>query len=313
MIKDLGTEFDLEPENDVSAFLGIKFKYHESGEIELLQPHLIQRIVETVFGKTGCNAKATPALGTPLGTDADGALCCENWDYGSVVGMMMYLASNSRPDIAYAVHQCARFTYCPRHSHEEAVKRIVRYLSGTADKGLIFRPTGKFNVDCYVDADFAGLWRYEDDQDPVCVKSRTGYIIMFGGCPLLWVSRLQTEIALSTTEAEYIALSQAMRDLLPTKSLIEGLLSSLGIELTEVSTFSTVFEDNMGAIAIAQAPKMTPRTKHIGIKYHFFRQFVSNGTVKIKHVESEKQVADIFTKGLTAQKFESLRKSLMGW
>ena len=227
--------------------------------------------------------------------------------------MMMYLATNSRPNIACAVHQCARFTYCPRHSHKEAVKRIVRYLSGTAEKGLIFKPTGKFNVYCYVDADFAGLFRCEDDQDPVSVKSRTGYLRMFGGCPLLWVSRLQTEIALSTTEAEYIALSQSMRDLLPTRHLIEDVLMTLSIKLEEVFTHSTVFEDNKGAITLASALKLTPRMKHIGIKYHFFRQFVSDGTVKIKHIESENQLADIFTKGLPVIKFERLRKALMGW
>jgi hypothetical protein len=75
-------------------------------------------------------------------------------------------------------------------------------------------------LDCYVEADFAGLWNYESDQDPVCVRSRTGYVITLGGCPVIWVSKLQTEIALITLEAEYIALSTSMRDLLPMRQIL---------------------------------------------------------------------------------------------
>ena len=131
---------------------------------------------------------------------------------------------------------------------------------------MFFTSNKKFALDCYVDADFAGLWQYEDDQDPISVKSRTGYMLIFDGCPLLWVSKLQMEITLSTTEAEYIALSQSMRDLLPTKELIVELLPQFGIKLENVTTYSTVFEDNQGAIALENAPKLTPRTKHIGIK-----------------------------------------------
>ena len=313
MIDSLSTEFKLEPEEDVTAFLGIQFQKHTSGTLELIQPHLINRIIETVFGKDECHAKATPTSGTPLHADVDGESCIEQWDYASVVGMLMYLSNNSRPDIAFAVHQCARFSFHPKRSHEEAIKRIVRYLKGTKENGLFFTPNKKFALDCYVDADFAGLWRYEDDQDPVSVKSRTGYMLVFAGCPLLWVSKLQMEIALSTTEAEYIALSQSMRDLLPTKELIVELLPQFGIKLENVTTYSTVFEDNQGAIALANAPKLTPRTKHIGIKYHFFREHVRIGNIRIQYVETGKQIADVLTKGLTAMKFQCLRKMLMGW
>ena len=313
MLASLSTDFKLEPEDDVTAFLGIEFRKHNSGTLEMIQPHLINRVIEAVFGANECHAKATPATGSPVHTDEGGEFCAEGWDYASVIGMLMYLSSNSRPDIAFAVHQCARFSFCPKRSHEEAVKRIVRYLKGTKDKGLFFTPSGKFEVDCYVDADFAGLWRYEDDQNPVSVKSRTGYMLVFAGCPLLWASKLQTEIALSTTEAEYIALSQSMRDLLPTRELIHEVVPYFGIALEAVTTHSTVFEDNQGAIALANAPKMTPRSKHIGIKYHFFREHVRAGIVRIKYVATEFQIADVFTKGLTVIKFQRLRKMLMGW
>ena len=104
----------------------------------------------------------------------------------------MYLATNSRPDIAFSVNQCARFTHNPKHSHAQGVKRILRYLKGTQYKGMSLIPSSELKVDCYVDADFAGLWSVENDQDPVCVKSRTGFLIMFMGCPVVWISKLQT-------------------------------------------------------------------------------------------------------------------------
>ena len=133
----------------------------------------------------------------------------------------MYLAQNSRPDIAYDVHQCTRFTHAPRKSHVIGINGILHYLRGSKHKGLVLSPSDKLQVDCYVDADFAGLWNVEQDQDPLCVKSRAGYLIMFMGCPLTWVSKLQTQIALSTMEAEYIALSQSMRDLIAIREVIQ--------------------------------------------------------------------------------------------
>jgi hypothetical protein len=113
------------------------------------------------------------------------------------------------------MHQCARHTHSPKQSHEDALKRIGRYLKGTLKNGLILTPSDDFKIDCYPDANFAGLWGRNDKQDPHCVRSRTGYVICFADCPILWKSKLQTEIALSTMEAEYVALSTSCRDLFP--------------------------------------------------------------------------------------------------
>ena len=160
----------------------------------------------------------------------------------------------------------ARFTHCSKKAHEDAIKRICRCLQGTMEWGLIMNPTRQMTLNCYVDADFAGLWGQEDKQDPTCIKSRTGFMLEFSGCLLLWVSKLQTEIALSTTEVEYIALSQLMRELLPAKCMLKKVLKHFGSELEERCSHSTVFEDNNGAIALATAPKMNARTMHIARK-----------------------------------------------
>jgi hypothetical protein len=163
-----------------------------------------------------------------------------------------------------------------------------------------------------VDADFAGLWNPDEAQDPTTLKSRTGYGITLYGCPVLWASELQIEIALSTTEAEYIALSQAMRDLIPMKNLLLELAAVTGLELSQTITHSTIFEDNKGCADLVKSPKMRPRTKHIALKYHHSRSFIGKD-ITIKWISTDDQLADIFTKSLTEAKFQLSRKRLIGW
>ena len=282
--------------------------------LKLMQKGLIKKVLEAA-GMSDCNTRGSPALTSPFGTDADGPHRKDPWNYASIVGMLMYLLSNAHPEIQFLVHQCARFTHCPRASHEEAVKHICQYLQGVQDNGLTFKPNSDLQLNCYVDADFAGLWNYESDQDPVCVRSRTGYVMTLGGCPIQWSSKLQTEIALSTTEAEYIALSQAMRELIPLRRLLLEIATAMRLPENKESVIkSTVFEDNNGAIATATAVKMSPRTKHIGVKYHFFKSHVNDESgISLSKIDTNLQKADIFTKGLAPQKFAEIRKLLCGW
>ena len=139
-------------------------------------------------------------------------------------------------------------------------------------EGIVLRPDSTRGIQCYVDADFAGGWSSADADDPTSVYSCTGYVIMCAGCPMVWVSKLQTEVALSTTEAEYIALSQAMRDLIPLLGLLEELLPILNLLVDQPDVHwkscgyengkyvADLFENNKGAYELAKAPKMRPRT-----------------------------------------------------
>ena len=314
--KDDGDEFNWEMtvEGSVHEFLGIDID-RIGDKWKLTQKGLIQNVLMAT-GMTDCNAKESPtdADGKPLGSDPDGPAAKEEWNYASVVGMLLYLASNSRPDISFAVHQCARFTHGPKASHEKAIIRICRYLKGTANEGIIYSPTQNMSVDCYVDADFAGLYGTEASDDPVSVKSRTGYVILLANCPLLWVSKLQTEIALSTLESEFIALSSSFRSLIPTKRLIEATLSGLDIQ-TEVkySAKSTIFEDNSGALRLATTKRLTPRTRHIATKYFWFLDHVDKGLADIVKVDSASNKSDIFTKSLKPVDFLRIRNLLCGW
>jgi hypothetical protein len=227
---------------------------------------------------------------------------------------MNYLEKCSRPDIAYALHQCARFSADPREEHSKAVKLISRYLKGTRKKGITCKPDGSSFV-CYCDADFAGLWNPDlAESDRSTARSRTGYIILYGGCPIVWASKLQTEIALSSTESEYVALSQALREVIPLIRLIKE-LDAAGFDVNSKTPeiHCKLFEDNVGALTMAKTPKMRPRTKHMNLKYHHFRESVEDGTVSIHQISTEEQTADILTKPLGIDLFEKFRKKMMGW
>ena len=148
----------------------------------------------------------------------------------------------------------------------------------------------------------------------VTARSRTGFIIFYAGCPLIWASRLQTMIALSTTEAEYIALSTSLREVIPLMGMIRE-LKERGFNCTAVNpqVHCKVFEDNSGALEIATVHKFRPRTKHINVQYHHFREHIDNGDITIHPIKSEDQVADIFTKQSTTKLFNAHRELIMQW
>ena len=166
----------------------------DNGGFEFCQTGLIRKVLEAT-GMDHCNGlQTTTKVEAPLGTNVNGSEAKIDWpkSYASVIGMMLYLASNKRPDISFAVYQCAWFTHNTKVSHETSAKRISRYLQGTKDNGLVFNPSKKLFVDFYADADFAGLWGHEYPQEPIFARSRTGFVVTFANFPLLWVSKVQT-------------------------------------------------------------------------------------------------------------------------
>jgi hypothetical protein len=312
VLASLEKDFVLTSQGSVGAYLGIDIKRTSDGFLELTQTGLIQKII-SACGLQDQSAEHTTPATTILTSDLHGPAREHSWNYRSLIGMLNYLASSTRPDIAFAVHQCARFTTAPRRIHELAIRQIVRYLKATSSQGYILKPSSSHNLDCYVDADFAGTWTIGTSEDPSSVKSRTGYVTTFASCPVLWTSKLQTEVALSTTEAEYIALSQSARDLIPMRGLLHELSKATKLIVGSTITYSTIFEDNKGCVELANAPRMRPCTRHIGLKYHHFRSHIENGSISISWIDTKHQLADIFTKPLSASSFLPLRHSLLGW
>jgi hypothetical protein len=291
ILASLEKNFILTSEGTVGAYLGIDIHRTIDGFLELVQPGLINKIISACGLQDQSAEHLTPST-TILTSDLSGAPREHTWSYRSLIGMLNYLAASTRPDIAFAVHQCARFTIKPRRIRELAIRRIVRYLKGTSTKGIVLKPSSLFNLDCFDDADFAGTWTISTSDLPSSIKSCTGYVITFASCPVLWSSKLQTEVALSTTEAEYITLSQATRDLIPMRGLLHELSAATKLIVGSTVEHSTVFEDNKGCVELATAPKMRPRTRHIALKYHHFRSHVENGTISISWIDTKHQLAD---------------------
>ena len=308
-------KYTLTNDGGIKNYLGVEVTKNDDGTIELKQKYLIERILQALSLDIEMTAasKPTPVIKPLLHKDLKGLPRKYDWNYRSLVGMLGYLQSSTRPDISMATHQCARFNNNPMLSHERSIRRIGKYLLGTQDKGIIFKPDISKGIECYVDADFSGNWNAIDSEDSENVLSRSGFIIFYAGCPIHWVSKLQTEIALSTTESEYIALSQSMRDVIPLINLLKEFEKVLPIEKIQPEVKCKVFEDNTSCISVAKAPSMTPRTKHIALKYHHFRSFVKSGAIDIRSIGTTEQTADILTKPLSGELFIYLRKKMMGW
>jgi hypothetical protein len=194
LLVSLRKKIVLTDEGDVGNFLGIKVERQKNGSINLTQPGLIDKIIETVGLESNSSYLTTPSSGHLLTKDSEGEERKHEFDYRAAVGMIIYLTSSSRPELAFASHQSARFSRNPKRINEITVRNIGRYLHGTRYTGYFLNPNNTKNLDCYVDADFSGLWNPDEAQDPTTLKSRTGYVITFCGCPVIWASKLQKKL-----------------------------------------------------------------------------------------------------------------------
>ena len=166
-------------------------------------------------------------------------------------------------NISFAVSQVARFNHNPKQSHATALKMIVHYLKGMKDKGMIFKPNSTFNLECWCDADFAGLYKHDPDTNPSSVKSRGAFIITLSGVPLFWKTQLHSEITLSTTEAEYLMLSMSLCTLIPLRDLLLEVTSACKVAANcHASMQCHVFQDNHAAHQLATQQRITNRTKY---------------------------------------------------
>ena len=310
-------------QSSFAEYLGIKYVTLPDGSIKMSQPGLIKKIIETA-GMTRCNPRDNPTTQQALGSNPDGNEMTDPWNYRSIVGMLLYLSGNTRPDIQFAVSQVARFSHCPKQSHANAVKLILQYLKSSSDEGCIFKPTNSIKLDMFVDADFAGLWGVEPPTSSISVKSRTGYLIALSGCYIISKSGLQSSIAQSTGESEYIALSQSLRSLLPIQATLSEIIESLNIPSrfksnfpsNVKSNFSTfVHEDNNSALMLATEQRITPRTKHYAVKLHWFWSIINdpNNFISVVKIDTNLQQADYLTKGLATPVFKQRRKLSQGW
>ena len=214
--------------------------------------------------------------------------------FREVVGSLMFAATVSRPDITFAMSQVSRFLYNPGLEHWNAAKTILKYLQGTQNLTLLYKADAIL-LEAYYDADFAG------DYDTR--RSTTGYVSLLASGPITWSSHRQKCVTRSTTEAEYIAASDAASEII----WLQGFLQQLGINIRKPTI---LYVDNQSTTRLIKNIDHHKRTKHIDIKYHYIREHVENGTIQVNYICSEKQSADIFTKALSRDKYIINRNAL---
>ena len=220
-------------------------------------------------------------------------------EYMSMVGSLLYAAMMTRPDTAYAVQALGRHMQASGLEHVTAAKRVMRYLQGTKELGI------KYGAVKSSELELVGFCDSDWGSDLETRRSTTGWVFMINGGAVSWGSKLQPTVALSSSEAEYMAASAAVQEALHVRSL----LSSLGMEQ---SAATKIYEDNQGCIAMSENAMGQRRTKHIDIRYHFIRERVESGEVKLCYVPTEQQLADLLTKPLGRVQVIRLRERMMG-
>ena len=310
------TGLKLTVEGTIDDFIGVNIERRADGTYNLTQKHLIDQILKDMrLHSSNVKEKQTPAMiSKNLTRHPESASFDGHFNYRSIIGKLNFLASSTRPDIAHATHSAARFQSDPKQEHGKAVEWLCRYLAGTRDKGMIFDPSADHSFDVYCDADFAGNWDPEDTDNPDTARSRSAYVIMYAGCPILWASKLQTLFALSSTESEYYSLSTALRQTIPIMELAKEMKNKgFNIGSTQPRVHCKVFEDNSGALEMATIHKTRPRTKHMNCQVHHFRHHVNTGEITIHPISTDDQPADMLSKSVAIAKLVKFRKFIMGW
>uniref|UniRef100_A0A251T6N3 Putative zinc finger, CCHC-type n=1 Tax=Helianthus annuus TaxID=4232 RepID=A0A251T6N3_HELAN len=289
---EMKKEFEMTDMGKLHYFLGMEVSY-EDGNIILSQKKYMRNLLEK-YRMNQCNTVSTPMeYGIKLSKDDPEEFKDESM-YRSLVGSLMYL-TNTRPDIMFAVSKVSRFMESPKRSHWEAAKRILKYVKGTLDQGITYSKGGKQKLVGFSDSDYAGN---VDDS-----KSTSGYIFHLGSGPISWQSKKQKVVALSSTEAEYMALTLAGCQAIWLKGILD--------ELQGKDNYSIpIYCDNKSTICLAKDPVYHGKSKHIRVKYHFIRDLIRREDVTILFCATKDQLADIMTKALQPKDFLRLKTLL---
>ncbi|KAK2577584.1 hypothetical protein KPH14_000901, partial [Odynerus spinipes] len=275
----LSERFELKDLGEVQYCLGIRFVKRKD-EITLSQVGYINDLLNK-YNMNYANPVSTPMeQGLKLNDEKEST---QKLPFRELLGSLMYLAMATRPDIAYAVSHLSQFNNCFGKIHWNAAKRILRYLKGTTNYGLTYK-ANKEPIVGYVDADWGGSTKDR--------RSYTGFVYILSGAPILWKSRKQRTVALSSTEAEYMGISEASKEAIYWRKII----GELNLEDTGPIT---IYNDNLGAQKLTENNMYHRRTKHIDIRHHFVREVIENGQINIKYLCTERMVADVLTKALT--------------
>jgi hypothetical protein len=269
-----------------------------AGTLMIKQTQYIDDVVER-FGQANYKPVDNPcATGLKLsksqspGTEAE-RIAMRSKPYRSLIGCLLYITTCTRPDIAFVVTQLSRFLENPGQQHWNAAVRVLRYLKSTRQHGIIYQGgTGSVTLKAYSDADWGTNL---DDR-----RSVSGVMVMIGNAPVVFKSKFQRTVALSSAAAEYMALSLCVQEVLWTRAMLTD-IGAIQLNATKI------WEDNQGAIALAQNSGYHARTKHVDIRHRFIRENVERGTVTVEYIDTKNQLADILTKALGTKTLKFLR------
>ena len=274
---------------EMNYFLGLEVHQSKDG-IFLNQERYAHEVLKK-FRMENSKSAPTPLMQNAKLSKDDGAEKVDASFYRSLIGSLLYLTA-SRPDLMYVTSLLSRFMQSPSKTHFAVAKRVLRYLKGTTQFGIWYKPSENGSLLGYVDSDWAG--------NPDDMKSTTGYAFSLGSGMFSWNSKKQEIVAQSTAEAEYVAAAAAANQAI----WLRKILKDLGVQQKEATEIKC---DSKSAIAIAENPVQHGKTKHIQVKYHAIREAVKSHEIMLVHCSSDLQVADILTKALPKARFERLR------
>ncbi len=276
------------------VIVGIQVE-QQKGEVTLHQSAYLKRLVEDT-GMSEANHVHTPIV-VPRIPDSNSPLLTpdEKKDYQTILGRIMYATVATRPDLAFATGYLGRYSAASTQENWMMIKRLLRYINGRKENGITYHQgKGTLLLEEHVDADWGG----SEDR-----KSTTGYLFTLNGAPISWMSKKQQTVALSSTEAEYIALTQATKEAI----WFRAFLKDLG---QEQKGPTIIYEDNKSAIALATNPINHQRTKHIDVQHHFVREKIKSREIEVKHTSTGEQLADAMTKGLGRNLFSNFSSKI---
>ena len=291
-ISALQREFAMKDLGPLHHFLGITVERRPDGLFLHQRTYTLDILKRAVMAD--CKPCTTPVDLQAKLADDSGPPVADASQFRSIAGALQYLTF-TRPDIAYAVQQICLHMHDPREPHLTAMKRILRYLRGTPDFGLLLRRSSSSDLVVYTDADWAGC--------PDTRRSTSGYAVFLGDNLVSWSAKRQTVVSRSSAEAEYRAVANGVAEATWLRQLLHELQAP-------PSRYTLVYCDNISAVYLSTNPVQHQRTKHVEIDLHFVREKVAIGQVRVLHVPTTSQFADIFTKGLPSSVFNEFRSSL---
>lgn len=291
ILSELEKRFKITVNNQPTSYVGFEMSRSNDG-ISISQPSYINELL-TKYKMSECNPAPTPITKSDVCTDESAP--DSTYKYREVIGALIYLSTKTRPDISFAINWASRYVENPTVASIAGVKRTLRYLKGSQKLSLLYKNGGDINtIHVYTDSDYA--------ECPDTRRSTTGYVIMFNGAPIVWGSRRQRIVAQSSTEAEFIAACEGLKELLYVKNMIE--------ELTQEPVLCHMHIDNTSAIALIKEGRYK-RSKHMEVRFKLITERYADKTFVLNHCPSSEQLADLLTKPLDRVKLERNRARLL--